>query len=64
MAGNSVKNKKCFRRHLELSHHLQHFIYSIRNTTYQKVKTFHSALVLYFLKNIIFHIKLFRHFEL
>jgi hypothetical protein len=44
------------------------FYYSIRTATYQKMRTFHSAVVLYenldfFLKNTIFHIKLFHHFE-
>jgi hypothetical protein len=45
------------------------FLYIIRTATYQKMRTFHSAVVLYsrilnfYKKKFIFHIKLLRHFE-
>jgi hypothetical protein len=41
------------------------FYYRTRTTTYQKMRTFHYSIIKSwnFSKNIIFHIKLFRHFE-
>jgi hypothetical protein len=52
MVAYYVKNKKCFRRHLGLSRHFdfltcqQLFYYIIRTTTYQKMRKFHSAVLL------------------
>jgi hypothetical protein len=54
MAAYYVKNKKYCRRHLGLSRHFDflfcniYFIafFSIRTTIYQKIKTFHSAVML------------------